>query len=268
MIIDIGLLIGGLLVLALGGEFLVRGSVVVAKALLISPLVIGMTIVSFGTSAPELLVSLQSALNGSPGIAIGNVVGSNIANLALVLGLTVIIFPIVPGKQTKRIDWPMLVFATLLFIVFALDGEIVLLEGALLFFVLVIFTIVLVVKSRKEADLSHFKNDEGTVAVPIWRAITFILIGFVALYFGSEWLIEGAINIARSLEMEEHVIGLTIVAFGTSAPELVTSAVAAYRKQTDISLGNLVGSNIFNIMAVIGITGMAHPIAVEQSVLH
>ena len=268
MIVDVGLLVGGLLVLALGGEFLVKGSVVVAKALLISPLVIGMTIVSFGTSAPELLVSLQSALNGSPGIAIGNVVGSNIANIALVLGLTVIIFPVVPGRQMKRVDWPMLVLATLLFIVFALDGQIQTWEGILLFVCLVIFTVVLVVKSRRDSGLSKREDNQETGKSAVWVASIYILIGFVALYFGAEWLIKGAVNIAKSLEMEEHVIGLTIVAFGTSAPELVTSAVAAYRKQTDISLGNLVGSNIFNIMAVIGITAMAHPIAVKESVLY
>ena len=267
MIVDVGLLVIGLLVLALGGEFLVKGSVVVARALLISPLVIGMTIVSFGTSAPELLVSLQSALNGSPGIAIGNVVGSNIANIALVLGLTVIIFPVVPGRQTKRVDWPMLLVATLLFIVFALDGQIQSWEGILLFVILVIFTIVLVVKSRRDFELPQKEDNQEIKNSSVWVATIYILCGFVALYFGAEWLIEGAVNVAKSLEMEEHVIGLTIVAFGTSAPELVTSAVAAYRKQTDISLGNLVGSNIFNIMAVIGITAMAHPIAVKKSVL-
>ena len=257
MIYDIGLLLLGLAVLFVGGEFLVKGSVGIAKSFRISPLVIGMTVVSFGTSAPELLVSLQSALGGNPGIAIGNVVGSNIANIALVLGLTVIIFPIIPGKQTKRVDWPMLIFATILFVLFSLDGEIQLWEGAILFFILIIFTSLLIVKSRKEVRSTTDLSLVESVKHPVWLSGLFLLLGLAGLYFGCEWLIDGAVNVAEVLGMPNHVIGLTIVAFGTSAPELITSAVAAYRKQPDISLGNLVGSNIFNIMAVVGITGMA-----------
>ena len=148
--IDVAILIGGLAVLVAGGEFLFRGAVGIAKSFRISPLVIGMTVVSFGTSAPELIVSLQSALGGNPGIAIGNVVGSNIANIALVLGLTVIIFPIIPGRQTKRIDWPMLILATVLFVLFSLDGVIQFWEGGVLFLILIAFTSLLIVKSRKE----------------------------------------------------------------------------------------------------------------------
>jgi len=268
MIQDIAILIGGLAVLVAGGEFLVRGAVKIAKALHISPLVIGMTVVSFGTSAPELLVSLQSALGGSPGIAIGNVVGSNIANIALVLGLTVIIFPMIPGRQTKRIDWPMLIFATILFVLFAIDGEIQFWEGAVLFLILIVFTSVLIVKSRKEVRTNKEPSVIENVQQPVWMSVMFLLLGLVCLYFGSEWLIDGAVNLAGALGMEEHVIGLTIVAFGTSAPELVTSGVAAYRKQPDIFLGNLVGSNIFNIMAVIGITGIVCPLEVDQAILN
>ena len=256
MIYDVGLLLLGLAVLFVGGEFLVKGSVGIAKSFRISPLVIGMTVVSFGTSAPELLVSLQSALGGNPGIAIGNVVGSNIANIALVLGLTVIIFPIIPGKQTKRVDWPMLIFATVLFVLFSLDGKIQLWDGAILFFILIIFTSLLIVKSRKEVRRNADASKIESVKHPIWLSVLFLFLGLAGLYFVCEWLIDGGVNVAKALGMPDHVIGLTIVAFGTSAPELVTSAVAAYRKQPDISLGNLVGSNIFNIMAVIGITGI------------
>jgi len=255
--IDVAFLILGLAVLVAGGEFLVKGAVGIAKSFRISPLVIGMTVVSFGTSAPELIVSLQSALGGNPGIAIGNVVGSNIANIALVLGLTVIIFPIIPGRQTKRIDWPMLILATVLFVLFSLDGVIQFWEGGVLFLILIAFTSLLIVKSRKEVRTNKESSVIENVQQPVWKSVLFLLLGLAGLYFGCEWLIDGAIGLAGMLGMEEHVIGLTIVAFGTSAPELVTSAVAAYRKQPDIFLGNLVGSNIFNIMAVIGITGIA-----------
>ena len=255
--IDVAFLILGLAVLVAGGEFLVKGAVGIAKSFRISPLVIGMTVVSFGTSAPELIVSLQSALGGNPGIAIGNVVGSNIANIALVLGLTVIIFPIIPGRQTKRIDWPMLILATVLFVLFSLDGVIQFWEGGVLFLILIAFTSLLIVKSRKEVRTNKESSVIENVQQPVWKSVLFLLLGLAGLYFGCEWLIDGAIGLAGMLGMEELVIGLTIVAFGTSAPELVTSAVAAYRKQPDIFLGNLVGSNIFNIMAVIGITGIA-----------
>ncbi|MBL4703791.1 MAG: calcium/sodium antiporter [Flavobacteriales bacterium] len=271
MTLDIGLLIMGLAVLIVGGEFLVKGAVGVAEVFKISPLVIGMTVVSFGTSAPELLVSLKSGVNGNPGIAIGNVVGSNIANIALVLGVTVLIFPIFAGKQTKRIDWPMMVLATILFVVFsATGGGIVFWEGACLLSILVVFTIYLIRKSRKEtkSNLSKAKDVPEGKKIPVWLSSLYLFLGLVGLYFGSEWLVGGAVNIADSLGMEQHIIGLTIVAFGTSAPELVASAVAAYRKQTDIALGNLIGSNLFNMMAVIGITGMVCPVAVDPAILH
>lgn len=258
------LLLLGLLVLVVGGEFLVRGAVGIARNMKISPLVIGMTVVSFGTSAPELLVSLQAALENNPEIAIGNVVGSNIANLALVLGLTVLIFPIYVEKQTKQIDFPMMLLATVLFVVFALDLHIALWEGVILFVILVVFTIRLIRSSRKEGVLEvedHVKTDSTLFSVG------YLTIGLIGLYFGSEWFVEGAVDIAESYGMSKALIGVTIVAFGTSAPELVASTVAAYRKQTDISVGNLVGSNIFNIMAVVGLTAIVKPINVDPSIM-
>ncbi|MFT7612889.1 MAG: cation:H+ antiporter [Parvicellaceae bacterium] len=268
---DIGLLILGLAVLIVGGEFLVKGAVGVAKIFRISPLVIGMTVVSFGTSAPELLVSIKSAINGNAGIAIGNVVGSNIANIALVLGVTVLIFPIVAGRHTKRIDWPMMILATILFTIFSITGgKIVLWEGATLLAILLVFTTYLIIGSRKESKSkeSNSGDEENEKQIPAWKSGVFLLIGLSGLYFGADWLVTGAVHIAEELQMEQHIIGLTIVAFGTSAPELVASSVAAYRKQTDISLGNLIGSNLFNIMAVIGITGMITPVAVNPEVLN
>ncbi|MFK7787428.1 MAG: calcium/sodium antiporter [Crocinitomicaceae bacterium] len=268
-------LILGLAVLIVGGEFLVKGAVGCSAAFKISPLVIGMTVVSFGTSAPELLVSLQSALDGNPGIAVGNVVGSNIANIALVLGITVIIFPIIAERQTKFIDYPMMVLACVLFYLFALDNIIELWEGIILFGILVTFTTYLVVNSRKKTKKAQAEADDDeykdALKYPIWKSIVFLLIGLVALYFGSEWFVDGAVGIAEVLlegnPDKDSIIGVTVVAFGTSAPELVASIVAAVRKQSDISLGNLIGSNIFNVFAVIGITSIVKPIDVSDQVL-
>lgn len=266
------LLISGLATLIVGGEFLVRGAVGIAKKAQISTLVIGMTVISFGTSAPELFVSIDAAMDGKPDIAIGNVIGSNIANIALVLGITVLIFPIAAGRNSKVIDWPMMMLATVLFYVFALDNELVFWEGAVLFGILLIFTFLLIRNSRRtmKKDKLESSEEEGDddidkVKDKIWLSILFTIIGLVGLYFGAEWLVDGAVDIAGSFGMEERVIAVTVVAFGTSVPELVTSAVAAFKKETDISVGNLIGSNIFNIMAVLGITSMVHPIHVSPA---
>ncbi|MCB9189693.1 MAG: calcium/sodium antiporter [Flavobacteriales bacterium] len=270
---EVLLLIAGLAVLIIGGEVLVRGAVGLSAAMKISPLVIGMTVVSFGTSAPELLVSLQSALDGNPGIAIGNVVGSNIANLALVLGLTVLIFPIVAEKQTKRVDFPMMMIASLLFAVFALNNMIDRWEGVLFVAILVGFTVYLIRSSRKnekskleEAIGEEINADEAKE--PLWKSLVYLLGGLVSLYFGSEWFVNGASDIASKFGLSDSVIGVTVVAFGTSAPELVASIMAAVKKQSDISVGNLIGSNIFNIFAVLGITSIVKPVGVEESVVN
>ncbi|MFT5779735.1 MAG: cation:H+ antiporter [Crocinitomicaceae bacterium] len=264
----------GLVVLIVGGEFLVKGAVGCSTAFKISPLVIGMTVVSFGTSAPELLVSIQSAWNGNPGIAIGNVVGSNIANIALVLGITVLIFPLIVERQTKVIDYPTMLGATILFYVFALDNMIELWEGILLFSILVVFIVMLITNSRKKTKKAIAEVDEDIEEAkkrPFWKSGLFLLIGLVGLFFGSEWFVDGAVGIAETLLAgnpdKDSIIGVTVVALGTSAPELVASCVAAYRKETDISVGNLIGSNIFNIFAVIGITSMVKPIEVSDKIL-
>lgn len=267
-------LILGLAVLIVGGETLVRGAVGIAKKANISTLVIGMTVISFGTSAPELFVSIDAAMGipAAPEIAIGNVIGSNIANIALVLGLTVIIFPITAGKNSKQIDWPMMMLATILFFVFAADLVIEVWEGAILFGCLVTFTFLLIRNSRKtmkkEKDQQTGEFDEiSEVKEKVIVSIGLTLIGLVGLYFGADWLIKGAVGIAQEAGMDNRVIAVTVVAFGTSVPELVTSGVAAFKKETDISVGNLIGSNIFNIMAVIGITAMVKPIPVEPETL-
>jgi cation:H+ antiporter len=270
---DILFLIIGLIVLVLGGEFLVKGAVGFSSAMKISPLIIGMTVVAFGTSAPELIVSLTSSLDGTPDIAVGNVVGSNIANIALVLGITVLIFPIVADRQTKRLDLPMMLFATFLFFFFAKDGLLTLIEGVVLLLTIITFTIFLIRKGRKQSIASGNDIDwsEERNVSNYWRALFFLHLGFVGLYFGADWFIDGAVGVADILlpnnENKEAIIGVTVVAFGTSAPELVASCVAAYRKQTDISIGNLIGSNIFNILVVLGVTSTVTPIPVSQELL-
>lgn len=270
MILELGLVIIGLAALIFGGDFLVRGAVGIAAKAKLSKLVIGMTVVSFGTSAPELIVSLQSAFDGSPEIAIGNVVGSNIANLGLVLGITVLIFPMPVSRNTIKFDWPMMMLASGLFYLFAFDLNLARWEGLVLFVLLIIFLVFIIRKSRKsnEFEVEDIDNiDELTKKVSTPKHLLFLAIGLVALYFGAEWLIEGAKGLASRAGLSKHVIGITVVAFGTSVPELVTSAVAAYKKETDISVGNLIGSNIFNIMIVLGITSTVKPIGIEPNVI-
>lgn len=264
------LIILGLGLLLAGGEVLVRGAVGIARRYNVSPLIIGLTIVSFGTSAPELMVSLKAALGGNPDIAIGNVVGSNIANLALVLGLTVIIFPIIIDKNTLRIDWPVMMLASLLFWYFISDRVIDRWDGVIFVTILILYIFYLFYNSSRSKggeemlELEDFK-------VPWMRSLTVMLslvaLGCVGLIYGADFLVDGASQIAKNFGVSDHIIGVTIVAFGTSVPELATSTIAAFKKQTDISVGNLVGSNIFNIFAILGITSIVTPIDLEQSSL-
>jgi cation:H+ antiporter len=267
---DFLFLLLGLAVLIIGGEFLVKGAVGFSNKMKISPLVIGMTVVAFGTSAPELIVSIQSALNGNSGIAIGNVVGSNIVNITLVLGVTVLIFPIIADRQSKRIDLPMMLFSTILFYYFAIDGLISFSDGIILFVILVVFVVLLVTNSRKKTKKQE-AVDIAAAQIPFWKSSAFLGLGLIGLFFGAGWFVDGAVGIADLVLAgnpdRDIIIGVTVVAFGTSAPELVASCVAAYRKQTDISLGNLIGSNIFNIFAVIGLSAFVKPIEVSEKAL-
>ena len=273
MIIDIAIIILGLAILIVGGEFLVKGAVGIAAKAHLSTLVIGMTVVSFGTSAPELLVSLKAAYLDMPEIAIGNVIGSNIANIALVLGLTVIIFPMPVSRNSIRFDWPMMFISGILFLLFSLNLMIGRIEGAILFTLLILFLYFIISNSRKKSkqqlkrEFTTSDVQQPILKVNIWKSLLFLLLGLVGLYFGARWLVVGAKSLGENIGLSKHVIAITVVAFGTSVPELVTSVVAAYRKQMDISVGNLIGSNIFNIMAVIGITSMVHPIEIESEVV-
>lgn len=258
----------GLFALIVGGEFLVRGAISIALRLKVSALVIGMTVVSFGTSAPELLVSVGAAVGGHPDVSIGAVVGSNISNICLVLGITVLIFPIIISRDSLRIDWPLMMFASILFFLFASDEMLSFWEGLIFFLILIVFTSWLILKSRKEGKIMAEQSDvesQGKSNSMIKDFFLFI-VGLLGLYFGAEWLIDSVVLIARKFEVSEKFISISIVAFGTSLPELVTSTVAAFRKETDISIGNLIGSNVFNILAILGITAMVHPIKVNPSI--
>lgn len=262
---DLLLLLGGLATLILSGEFLVKGAVGIARKLRIPAMVIGLTVVAFGTSAPELIVSLNAAYTGNPEIAIGNVVGSNIANIALVLGVTACIYALVIESSSKKIDWPFMMLGTVALYAFMFDGMLERWEGAVMFVALILFISWLIRKTMRARSNRSSSEDEGSKGYAYY--LLFTLAGFVGLYFGSEWMLDGAVGLAEEAGMPKHLIGVTIIAVGTSVPELVTSVIAAIRKETDISIGNLIGSNIFNIMAVLGLTSIVHPIPVEQSVI-
>jgi cation:H+ antiporter len=266
------LLIIGLIVLIVGGDYLVKGSSSIALRLHLSPLVVGLTIVAFGTSAPELLISIQSALKGSPDIAMGNVVGSNICNLALVLGLTAVINPVKVQTNSLRIDWPMTMGASILLFLVVREGVLGAVEGVIFLIAITIYLVLIIVQSRIDVKSKlREKENEDIPDAPkkqMWKDITFILLGCVALYYGSEWFVSSSKELALSLGVEERVVGLTVVALGTSLPEMVTAAVASYKGETDLALGNLMGSNIFNILSILGITAIITPIHVHAVILN
>ncbi len=264
-------LIVGLAILIGSGELLVKGAVNLAYKFHISTLVVGMTIISFGTSAPELLVSVKSTLEGHPDIAIGNVIGSNIANLALVLGLTAMVFPIKVDRNSIRVDWPMMMGATVVLHLFMLNYIIEFWEGFILLAALIVFVVAIIRTSRKNTKAIQSEDSgektEETSTKNLAKDILFIVGGAIGLMLGADWLVEGAVNLARNYGVSDLVISVTIVAFGTSAPELVTSVVAAFRQHADISVGNLIGSNIFNIMAILGITPLIQEVEVNPQVV-
>ena len=257
---DIFYLIIGLLALILGGEFLVKGSVALAVRMRVSMVVIGLTVVSFATSAPELIVSIYSALSGHPDIALGNVIGSNIANISLVLGITALISPLNFQQRLYRFDIPVMLLASALFGVFLYsNSSLNFWEGLCFVLLLSILTIYLIRRSRKEEKMN---GENSAEQVPLVKLFVYLSLGAISLYFGSHWLVGGATGIARTIGVSERVISVSIVAFGTSVPELAASIIAVFKKEKDLSIGNLIGSNIFNIFAVLGITSMIQPIYV------
>ncbi len=265
-------LIAGLVLLVAGAEVLVRGAGKLAAQFGISPLVIGLTVVAFGTSAPETAVSVQASLNGSGDIAIGNVLGSNIANVLLILGMTALVAPLVVSRQLIRLDVPIMIGASLVTFALAWDGELSRLDGALLFTAVVVYTLFLIISSRREkaADADdEFAKEFGLnePAKPYAGLINagLVLGGLVLLVVGSNFLVEGAVSLARALGLSELVIGLTVIAIGTSLPELATSIMAAFRGERDIAVGNIVGSNIFNLLCVLGLASLVSPQAIAIS---
>ena len=260
----------GLLLLFFGGELLVRGSVALALKMRISTLVVGMTVVSFATSAPELFVSLRAVLNGSNDIAFGNVIGSNIANITLVLGVTALIFRVKISEQTATLNYPFLLLASLVFgaVMYYFKGipqEV----GFLFIFLLLVFSWLLISKSRKENLKLAIEEGELLEASSdsLFKSLGFLLAGIVLLKFGADYLVEGTIAIAKKFEISERVIAVTVVAIGTSIPELATSIVAALKKEHNLAVGNLIGSNIFNILAVLGMVASIKEIAISDSAI-
>lgn len=262
---DFGFVLAGLVLLILGGNWLLKASVGFSLRLQIPKIVIGMTIVSFATSAPELIVSVNAALDGHADIALGNVVGSNIANLGLVLGITVLLSTIYVEKSFYKIDWPVMMIATLMLYGFiAFDGLLQQYEGIILFSFLIIFLIYLL-RYQTVAVVDEMPEDDEEL--PLYKNLIYMVIGGVALWSGSELIIDGAIGIAKQFEISERIIGITIVSVGTSIPELAASVIAILNKEKAISIGNLIGSNVFNILAVLGITSMITPITVQDYTL-
>ncbi len=269
-------LVGGLGLLVTGADVLVRGASQLASSLKISPLVIGLTIVAFGSSAPELAINVQSAWQGEPELAVGNVVGSNIANILLILGAAAVVTPLVVAQQLLRLDVPLMILASFLFLGLAWDGLLSRLDGFILFSGIVAYTSFAVIKSRRESQAvqaeyeAEFGEMESTSNQNSMMQFGLIIAGLAMLVFGSDLLVESASDIARSLNISELVIGLTIVAIGTSLPELAASIAASLKKEVDIAVGNVVGSNIFNLLSVLGVSSLIAPngIAVPEAALN
>ncbi|MFW5758592.1 MAG: calcium/sodium antiporter [Bacteroidota bacterium] len=263
MILQYLMLLLGLVLLAFSGDWLVRGGSSLAKRFHVSPMVIGVTIISLGTSAPELVVSLNAALSGHPDISIGNVVGSNIANIALVLGFTALLISIPVSRKTIRMDWVVMMVATVLFLLFSLDGALQFYEG-LIFVILLIVYVLYAVRSSHAEMKGKIKQPSpyGT-----WLSLVIVLVSIGGLILGSNLLVNSASNIASGWGVSERVISLSVIAFGTSVPELSTSVMAAIRKELDITVGNLIGSNIFNIFGILGVTSLMKDIPVNEAIL-
>ncbi len=253
----------GLILLILGGNWLLKSAVGFSLRLQIPKIVIGMTVVSFATSAPELIVSIKSALDGHADIAFGNVIGSNIANLGMVLAITILISTISVEKSFYKTDWPVMMFSSLLLYGFiAFDGVLQSYEGIILLSFLIIFLVYLLRFQKKPAVVDEMPEDDEEL--PLYKDVIYLVIGGVALWGGSELLIDGAVGMAENFNISKRVIGITIISIGTSIPELAASIIAVLKKEKAISLGNLIGSNVFNILAVLGITSIITPITISD----
>jgi len=257
----------GLILLVAGAELLVRGASRIAVAAGVPPLIIGLTVVAYGTSAPELAVSTVATLNGQSAMALGNVIGSNIFNLLCILGLSALIVPLSVSAQLVRMDVPIMIAASLTLMFISWDGSIGRIEGGLLVASAIAYTILLVRMGRRDPTIQAQRAQKRAKTAPsrLVASVAFVLLGLVLLIYGSRRLVSGAVVIARDLGVSELVIGLTVIAVGTSLPELATSTIAAIRRERDIAVGNLIGSNIFNILAILGAAAALGPQGVEVS---
>jgi cation:H+ antiporter len=256
----------GLLVLFFGAEALVRGSAAFARRVGLTPLVIGLTVVAFGTSAPELAVSVDAALEGNGGLAAGNVIGSNITNIALILGASALITPMAVHAQVIRVDIPLMILISLLVAVACIDGSLGRIEGAALTLGLAAYLSFAVILARRETSLAvreEFGSDVPQATRSVWVEIVLMVSGLALLLLGADWLVDGAVKIARGLGVSDAIIGLTLVALGTSLPELATSIVAALKRHTDLAVGNIIGSNIFNLLGILGIAAWVMPLKLD-----
>lgn len=262
---NILLFLGGLVLLIVGAELLVRGASKLAQSFGVSPLVVGLTIVAFGTSSPEVAVSVSSALSGKTDIAVGNVVGSNIFNVLFILGVSALITPLVVNAQIIRQEVPIMIGASLLLLALGLDGRVGLTDAALLVGLLVAYTVFLIVQSRREtqatrdeyAEEMHINAAQRSWLDQRWAQLVCIVAGLALLVLGSDWLVTAAIAFAKAMGVSDLVIGLTIVAAGTSMPEVATSVMAAIKGERDIAVGNVIGSSTFNILGCLGVSGLA-----------
>ena len=258
---DILFILGGFVALLIGGEALVKGAVDTAQRLKVPPMVIGLTLVGFGTSTPELLTSIQAALDGAPGIAVGNVVGSNIANILLIVGLSALVAPIAVGRRGFRQDMAFLVGATLLFMAIAANGHLGRISATVLLVGLALFLVL----SLRRSDAGTPEVEAPSLSAPI--ALVYFGVGLLITLLGARFLVQGAIGLAEDMGVSQSIIGLTIVAVGTSLPELITSVLAARRGHSDVALGNIVGSNIFNILGILGATALVKPIPIPSEIV-
>ena len=256
-------LVGGAISLFVGADLLIRGSSTLAIRLGISPLVIGLTIVAFATSSPELIVSITAALKGNSGITLGNIIGSNICNIGLILGLSAAISPFTAQLQIVKREIPVMIFVNVLLVVFLIGGNINRIEGAIMFlgmisYIFFSYRMALKTKDEKKEEVIH--KAVSKKQMKFWVSILLILGGLLLLAAGSELFVKGSIQIAKTLGVSDVVIGLTLVAFGTSIPELITSVVAAVKKENDLAFGNIIGSCIFNILSIVGISSLIVPL--------
>jgi len=259
--------IGGIIGLYLGGELLVRGAVRFSRVLGLRPIVVGLTVVAFGTSAPELAASIVAVFKDAPGVVMGNVIGSNILNIGAVLGIVALIHTVTATKSFLQRELPFMIAVGALLLLLIPDGMIGRWEGFLLFSLLLVYLIALYRHRRTDLPGQNRNGNGSGTADRIGRSLVEVTVGIAVLVIGARWLVNGAIEIATELEIPERIIGMTMVAFGTSLPELASCVVAALKKEGDLLLGNLVGSSVFNVLAILGLTAIARPIAVDPGPL-